>query len=322
MTMHSAFGTDTNQNRSPFSNPNPSPFEQGSPFGQPSGGSPFGQPAGSSPFGNPGGGPLRPRRRGIGPGTIIVATLIPVVASIGIVLFVGRQADKASTEARESVQEILDRTLPAGNAPAAPVAPVVPAISVPANLPGTAEEAAALADEITAAVEEALPGATTAGTTAGTNSGSLLENGSALVSIVDQVAAARGASDLMILSATIYPDWGSFSVQDPTIPENVDNYAWRGGRLGDPIPVQLFGDGDLDASVFAASEVDWSAISELVAQAPDAVSVEGGVVTHVHVERALPFSSDIQVRVFVNGTRDSGFVDGTADGTMISINGN
>jgi hypothetical protein len=125
-----------------------------------------------------------------------------------------------------------------------------------------------------------------------------------------------------VLSAMLYPEYASFSVQDPAIAANVDNFTWRGGAVGEAQPVQLVGDGDLEAALYGAAEVDWAAISALVAEAPAAVSVEDGQVTHVVIERALPFSSDIRIRVFVSGTRDSGFVDGAADGTMISINGN
>lgn len=266
-----------------FTPATPSPSDAGSPFGSGNG----------SPFsGTPATGPLRPRRRGIGPGTIIVATLVPVIAAVGIFVYADRSAERARTSlessVEDSVQQILDQNLPASGRPVVAASTPVPARPAPA--------------------------------------GDVLVSGDALGSIVEQVARARGAGmttdDLRMVSASLYPTYASFSAQDPAIPGNIDNFTWRAGTVGDAMPVQLIGDGDLEESLFGAGEIDWNGVATLVAEAPEAVSVEGGEVTHVMIDRALPFSSQIRVRVFVSGSRDSGYVDGAADGTMISINGN
>ncbi len=47
---------------------------------------------------------------------------------------------------------------------------------------------------------------------------------------------------------------------------------------------------------------------------------EEGEVTHVIVTRDLPFSPNIVIRVYVNGPRNSGFVEADAQGTILAVN--
>lgn len=43
-------------------------------------------------------------------------------------------------------------------------------------------------------------------------------------------------------------------------------------------------------------------------------------VTHIIVHRNLPFTDTIQIRVFVNGTRSSGYLDADAQGNVLAVN--
>ena len=87
-------------------------------------------------------------------------------------------------------------------------------------------------------------------------------------------------------------------------------------------PAEAVPTDDVKARLFGSDEVAWSAISALVEAAPAAVSIDGATVTHLDVERSLPFSDDIRIRVFVSGPGGEGFVDSDAAGAIISINGN
>ena len=42
--------------------------------------------------------------------------------------------------------------------------------------------------------------------------------------------------------------------------------------------------------------------------------------THISIQRNLPFTDTVQIRVFVNGTRGSGYLDADAQGNVIAVN--
>ncbi len=146
-----------------------------------------------------------------------------------------------------------------------------------------------------------------------------LFTGNQAADVIAQIGVARGAAPLRMLQAIIYPGYAFAQVQDPSIPVNVDEYQWR-GTLGEPAPVTLTGDGDLEANLFSDTEVNWAAIPALVDAALAQIPIEGAEVTHVFVQRDLPFSDAVQIRVFVNGTRGSGYLDADAQGNILAVN--
>jgi hypothetical protein len=148
--------------------------------------------------------------------------------------------------------------------------------------------------------------------------GELFE-GVAIATLIDEIAVANGAEPMQILSVLVYPEYLTALVQGAD--GSIIEYRWA-GQLDPAAPPLVAPTGDIAAGLFGSDAVAWSAIPALVDAAPDAVSVDGGVVTHLDVERSLPFSDDIRVRVFVSGPGGDGFVDGDAAGSMISINGN
>lgn len=81
----------------------------------------------------------------------------------------------------------------------------------------------------------------------------------------------------------------------------------------------LTGDGDLEANLFSDTEVNWAVIPTLVETALAQIPIEGAEVSHISVQRNLPFSDAVQIRVFVNGTRTSGYLDADAQGTVINV---
>ncbi len=327
-----------------------------SPFGAPSGTSSFGGPSGgagspfgsspSSPFGaspsNPFGGgqqgghvgPLGPRRSGPNKALIVILVLVPLIA-VGIALYFGtRAANDVVEDAEAAQQQVVEQ-----------VAEQVDGADE--ALAGALDDLEAATDEVTGAagslVEDALddvaavtvppadpadpaPGATTPApepTAPPATVPVAIEPfvGDGAAQVVAAFADARGADPLRALQIVLYPEYAIASVQDPSIPANVDRYLWRNGSIGVPDPVRLVGDGDLEAALYSVDEVNWSAIPALVAGARDAVAIPGGEVSHLIVHRPLPFSTDIQIRVFVTSDRDSGYVDASADGAILTVNG-
>lgn len=148
-----------------------------------------------------------------------------------------------------------------------------------------------------------------------------LFTGTAIATLIGEIAVANGTEPIRILSVLVYPEYLTAQVRGPGAEESIVEYRWA-GQLEPAVPPQVLPSDDLAAGLFGSDEVDWSAIPALVEAAPGAVTIVGGVVTHLDVERSLPFSADVRIRVFVSGPGGDGFVDGDAMGSMISINGN
>lgn len=266
--------------------------------------------------------PIDPKRRTDGGGrAIVVVAAIGVVALIAlvaavVVLVTGGDDDVAIESPPVPAITVPAITVPANTVPAitvpdveAPVDPVsetpgitVPSITVPSiTVPSNTVPSIAV-PTVTVPEPDVVD----------------LFAGTGAAEVVDEVAAARGADPLRILRAVIYPEYAFVQVQDPTILENVDEYRWR-GTLAEPSPVRLVGTGDLEDSLYSADEADWAVIPALVAAAPTLTEIPDGAVTHVIVERPLPFSADVRMRVFVNGERNSGYVDADALGNVLDV---
>ena len=139
--------------------------------------------------------------------------------------------------------------------------------------------------------------------------------------LIGTYEAAIGATPSKLMRLTIYPDYAFATAQDPTNAVHVDEYPYRDGVVGPSSPVTLVGDGDLEANLFATTDVDWTFLSRAVAEAPSLMpTVEEGVVTHIIVERSV-FTPDfsVVVRVYVSGPRGGGYVEYTATGELVQV---
>lgn len=271
----------------------------------------------NSPFGSPGSGwdgssgPFdSPTSGGGGRRKLVVVLLVASAVAIAVLVASVFLRDDSSSDTQTSDQASDE---PVSSEPVATV-PLPEATPAPSTTPEASPTSTQAPPESAPSTEPAAVPADVDPT-----AGSLFE-GDRVGPVVDEIAAARGADPLRVLRMLVYPEYAFGEVQDPSIPENVDEYRWR-GELEAPEPVRLIAVDDLEAALFTADEVDWSAIAPLVAGAPGAVQIPDGEVTHVIVERPLPFSADVRMRVFVNGARDSGYVDADANGVIIAIDG-
>jgi len=116
--------------------------------------------------------------------------------------------------------------------------------------------------------------------------------------------------------------------QDPAVPANVDERDWRDNRVGSPQPVKLSGQGTLEENLFSMDEVNWDAAAANLAGAQALVEQKKGGpldgstgVTHIIVEKDLPFSANTVVRVYVDGgpRADGGYVQYLADGSLDKV---
>ena len=321
----------------PSNFPGPGGFPpQQPPQPQPFGGQPM-QPGG---YGPPPGGPTSPfgantswmpstpppSSGGNGGRTALIIISLIVVAGLSVAgwLITRDAEDKAldtindinATIPTFTVPDLSDITVPTFTIPSIPeiTVPDVSVATVPgATIPVIGEPGGTVP---ATAVPDTAPATTLPVPPAAVN----LFEGTQTGDMVAAIAAARGATPLRILDLNLYPNYAFADVQDPGTPANVDEFGWRDGKVQDgSTPVQLTGDGDLESNLFSDTDVNWAAIPGLVGAALVQIPIEGAQVTHVHVSRNLPFSADVQIRVFVDGTRTSGYLDADAQGNIISV---
>jgi hypothetical protein len=138
--------------------------------------------------------------------------------------------------------------------------------------------------------------------------------------LMAQYDAAISGEPSRFLQVVMYPDYAFAQAQDANIPDHVDEYPWRDGVIGAASPVQLVGEGDLEANLWSATDVDWTFLARAVAEAPGLTTVEQGAVSHIIVERSV-FTADfsVLVRVYVSGPRSSAYVEYTPAGVMTQV---
>ncbi len=289
-------------------------------------------PLGSwTPGQTPGGGKSR--------GGLIIVTIVAVLGlSTAAFLILHKSQNDANNAIKTANSQIADvlatvPTFPNVNIPpiTVPTGIDVPTITAPAGVtvpaavtvPGVATVATVTTPIDPTATTIAVPVSTLPATTVAvppTTPGEVnFFAGTGITDGVAKIATARGASPLRILEANLYTTYLIADVQDPGTPANVDEFMLRNGTVGTSSPVTLSGGGDLESNLFSDSDVNWNAIPGLVGAALTQIPIEGAKVTHVHVARNLPFSPDIQIRVFVDGTRGSGYLDADAQGNIITV---
>ncbi|MEO5874515.1 MAG: hypothetical protein ABIS86_09035, partial [Streptosporangiaceae bacterium] len=131
---------------------------------------------------------------------------------------------------------------------------------------------------------------------------------------------AKIGKPLKILQLVIYPEYAILQAEDPGKKGNVDRYMLR-GNVGDPEPVQLAGDEKdrLDQHLLPVASVDFSLVPKMVKDARARLRYEGAEVSHIILDRGIPFFDDIVWRVYVSGPRDSGRVEYTTRGQVRKV---
>ena len=113
-------------------------------------------------------------------------------------------------------------------------------------------------------------------------------------------------------------------VQDPKRPENVDQYELYQGILDGPRPVQLLGQGDLEASLYAISDVDLKKVPAFTQAALAKLAIDEARPTSLRIRMEDPpnaiqrrlhgerVKAQILVRFYADSSRKKGMVDADA----------
>jgi hypothetical protein len=135
----------------------------------------------------------------------------------------------------------------------------------------------------------------------------------------DVLAAADHPTEL--IQITIFPGYLFVAYRDPHETDAIDRRMWRGGIVdpADANPIDDRVDPDTTPQLFGLGDIDLSRIAGLVADAPTRYDVPVEV-THVIIDRFLPFDQRVLVRVYAqptDGRSGGGYVSYTKDGTFV-----
>jgi hypothetical protein len=136
--------------------------------------------------------------------------------------------------------------------------------------------------------------------------------------VAEVVAAAGGPTEL--LEVAVYPSYVYVTYRDAVDADAVARSVWRDGTVRLDEPAAL---GPLDlAELFTAADLDLARIPSLIADAPTHYPFPGAV-SHVLIDRFLPFDDRVLVRVYVlpreGDPSEAGYVSYTADGTLVTV---
>jgi hypothetical protein len=133
--------------------------------------------------------------------------------------------------------------------------------------------------------------------------------------LVDEVG------DAQVVELVIYDTYLITEYQSAAEPENIDRVIWRDGEIEPPEPVGFTAD---DTMVFAPDEVDLAAIPDLADEALDEFAIDGGVVSHVIVDRFFGLEDGgVAIRVYVSHPErgGGGYLLARADGSVVRVVG-
>ena len=246
-----------------------------------------------------------------------------IIAIIGGVIGIGTGvwAFMRARDATDQADRILDNaeetfntlTIPEVSIPEITIPPVsIPPITVPVSLPSAPVDPSLTTLPVDPTQTTLGPAPTVPPAL------SIFADGGAPAVMATYEAAISGEPS-RLMQVILYPDYAFATAQDANNLAHVDEYPYRDGVVGASSPVELVGDGDLEANLFNLTDVDWTFIARAVAEAPGLVpQVEEAQVSHIIVERS-PFTPDfaVEVHVYVDGPRGSAYLRYTPTGTFI-----
>jgi hypothetical protein len=126
-----------------------------------------------------------------------------------------------------------------------------------------------------------------------------------------------------IIELTVYDTYAVLAYRDPANPANIDRRTWRDGRVdaAEPNIIDDRVDEDTTPKLFAPGELDPSRLAALIADAPSRYAMPVDV-THVVVNRFLPFDERVLIRVYAapsDGRSGGGYVSYDTASGFVSV---
>lgn len=139
------------------------------------------------------------------------------------------------------------------------------------------------------------------------------------------VAAVRAAAGDpgQLIEITVYDTYLFVAYVDPAAPDRIVRRLWRGGNVGEAEanPIDDAVDGSTRPKLFGVGDVDLARLPQMVADAPSHYD-EPVEVTHVIIDRFLPFDQRVLVRVYASppgNPSGGGYVSYTTSGTFVKV---
>ncbi|MGB8858645.1 MAG: hypothetical protein WCC60_05290 [Ilumatobacteraceae bacterium] len=145
-----------------------------------------------------------------------------------------------------------------------------------------------------------------------------LYDGAAMAAVTTVLDNGIAGQPTAFTQIGLYSDYAIATAQNPTLPDHLDQYTWRTGKLGSGSPQS--NDAEAPTKVFTIDQVQWAAVSAVVANAVPLSKVEEGEISYVLISRdSFTDGAPVVVRIYVNGPRASAYIQVAADGTVISV---
>ena len=168
------------------------------------------------------------------------------------------------------------------------------------------------------------PSATTAGGPSSTDVPEELDlfaGGDLAGALADLTIAAGSPTEVIELD--VYPGYAFLAYRDPGTPDHIDRRVWRDREVGppDPNPIDDRVDADTAPQLFPITELDPGAIERSIAATPQHFDLPVAV-THVIVDRFLPFDDRVLIRVYASptdGRSGGGYVRYTTSGDLVAV---
>lgn len=156
----------------------------------------------------------------------------------------------------------------------------------------------------------------------GSHTGPSLFDGGASIAVAEVIEAAGGPSQFMEI--VLYPTYAFVAYRDPVATDHIDERQWRDGTVDEarPNPIDDRVNADVAPSLFTAEEVDLSMVPGLIADAAANRYDVPVMITHVIIERFLPFDTRVLVRVYASpadGRSGGGYVTYDRGGNLVRV---
>jgi hypothetical protein len=138
--------------------------------------------------------------------------------------------------------------------------------------------------------------------------------------VLSELTAAAG-DPAQAIEVLVYPDYAFLAYRDPANPGSIDQRIWRDGDVSEaePNPIDDRVDAATEPKLFDLGELDLDVLASLAADAPSRFELDVAV-THVIVNRFLPFDERVLIRVYASptdGRSGGGYVQYTLEGTFV-----
>ena len=113
------------------------------------------------------------------------------------------------------------------------------------------------------------------------------------------------------------------AIQDPTKPENIDDYLFQNGKWQEPQPVQISGGGSMDDNVFPLNDIKFETVANINKQVEaKSKDIEGAQPLGALYYAMNPATGELRWMASVQGTRANYTGMFNADGSLKSFDQN